>query len=722
MTDKVKNYNLQIDKKFLKFVNNEILKKLNIDEDYFWNGFSKILIDLGQTNKKLISEREIFQKKINDWFKQFQGSKFDLSKYKKFLIEIGYIVEEKDNFKIDTGNVDPEISTICGPQLVVPITNARYALNAVNSRWGSFYDALYGTDVLGKVPESNLYDSERGKKVIKYAKTHLDKISPLKTGSWNDINNIKKIKGKLRFYFNLDKFTTLKFDDQIAGIRINADKIINEIILIKNNLHIRIIINPDDPIGKNDSANISDIILESAISTILDCEDSVATVDAEDKILAYQNWLGLMKGDLESKFSKNGKTIKRSLNNDINIQSLKGEEIKLKGRSLMLIRNVGHLIQTPMILDEHGDEVYEGLVDAVITSLIALFNFSKKENKNSIYDSLYIVKPKMHGPEEVSFACKTFDEIEKLLKIPKNSIKIGIMDEERRTSVNLKECIREAKSRLAFINTGFLDRTGDEIHTSMYAGPFIKKGEMKNSIWINAYEKRNVEIGLECGLQGKAQIGKGMWAMPDLMFNMLKQKILHPKSGANCAWVPSPTAATLHATHYHNTNVFEVQNNIKQNSLRSTLDDLLTLPLLDRRNLSEKEILSEIENNAQGILGYVVRWIDQGIGCSKVPDINNIGLMEDRATCRISSQAITNWLAHGVINKELVLKTFKKMAVVVDTQNKNDTNYIPMAPNFDTLAFKAATELVFQGLNQPSGYTEIILHKKRLEFKSTKIN
>jgi len=722
MTTKLKKYNLQIDQKLLKFINEEILKELNIDEDHFWNGFSTILNDLGKINNKLINKRKIIQLKINDWFKQHKGSKFDLNTYKKFLIEIGYIVEEDENFKIDIENVDPEISTICGPQLVVPITNARYALNAVNSRWGSFYDALYGTDALGTTPKSNVYESERGRKVIKYAKTHLDKITPLSKGSWNDIEKIQKEKDGIKFYFNTNRYTTLNDIEQIAGLKINSSNRITELILIKNNLHIRIIINPEHQIGKNDSANISDIILESAISTILDCEDSVATVDAEDKILAYQNWLGLMKGDLEAKFAKNGKTITRSLNNDIKIQSLKGEEIILKGRSLMLIRNVGHLIQTPMILDQNDDEVYEGLVDAVITSIIALFNFNKKESKNSIYDSLYIVKPKMHGPEEVSFACKTFDEIEKLLKMPKNSIKIGIMDEERRTSVNLKECIREAKSRLAFINTGFLDRTGDEIHTSMHAGPFIKKGEMKKSVWINAYENRNVEIGLECGLQGKAQIGKGMWAMPDLMLNMLEHKVSHPKAGANCAWVPSPTAATLHATHYHNINVFEVQNNIKKNKSKSTLDDLLTLPLLDRKNLSAKEVLAEIENNAQGILGYVVRWIDQGIGCSKVPDINNIGLMEDRATCRISSQAITNWLTHGIINEELVLSTFKKMAVIVDKQNKNDPHYIQMSPNFNTLAFKAAIELVLRGLNQPSGYTEPILYKKRLEFKSTKIN
>jgi len=722
MSHKIKDYNLQIDKIFYNFVNNEILKYLNIETENFWKGFSKLLNNLGKKNKYLLEERKVMQEKIDNWHIKNKGKYFNLEEYKQLLKKINYITEKSENFRIETTNVDPEIAVICGPQLVVPITNARYALNAVNARWGSFYDALYGTDALESLPKSNVYDVKRGKKVIKFAKTHLDKITPLKKGSWNEIHKIIFEKKALRFYFKSNSYTTLKYQHQIAGLIVSTGNKIKELILIKNNLHIRIIINPEHPIGKIDIANISDIILESAISTILDFEDSVATVDAEDKILAYKNLLGLMKGDLETTFIKNGKKTKRSLNTDIKIQSLSGEKIVLKGRSLMLVRNVGLLIQTPMILDENGNEVYEGLVDAVMTTLITLFNFKKKESKNSIYDSLYIVKPKMHGPEEVTFACKTFAEIEDFLNIPINTIKIGIMDEERRTSVNLKECIHAAKSRLAFINTGFLDRTGDEIHTSMHSGPFIKKGDMKNSVWINSYENRNVEIGLDCGLQGKAQIGKGMWAMPDLMCSMLDQKISHPKAGANCAWVPSPAAATLHATHYHNVNVIEVQRNIKKNNFSSTLNSLLTLPLLDRQNLSDKEILSEIENNVQGILGYVVRWIDQGIGCSKVLDINNIGLMEDRATCRISSQAITNWLIHEIVNEELVMNTFKKMAVIVDKQNKNDPNYIPMAPNFDTLAFKAATELVFQGVNQPSGYTEPILHKKRLEFKSTKIN
>ena len=510
---------------------------------------------------------------------------------------------------------------------------------------------------------------------------------------------------------------SLENNDQIIGWRINEESILSELILKKNNLHCRILINPNDSIGKNDIANIADILIESAISTILDCEDSVATVDAEDKILAYKNWLGLVKGDLQTEFKKNNQVVSRTLNEDIKFISNKGSEEILKTRSLMLIRNVGHLMTTPAILTKNNQEIGEGIMDAIITTLIATYDFKKQNNKNSEHNSIYIVKPKMHGPEEVQFTDELFSAVENLLDLPNSTIKIGIMDEERRTSVNLKECIRAAKSRVAFINTGFLDRTGDEIHTGMQAGSFLKKADMKNAPWISSYENRNVKIGLDCGLQGKAQIGKGMWAMPDLMGEMMKQKIGHPKSGANCAWVPSPTAATLHALHYHEVDVKEIQNNILKNQLTGSLDDLLTLPLLKGQNLSENEIMREVENNTQGILGYVVRWVDQGIGCSKVLDINNIGLMEDRATCRISSQALSNWIEHGIVSKDQVTSAFIKMAKVVDEQNANDENYIPMTNNNNSIAFKAAKDLVFEGVNQPSGYTEPILHRRRLEFK-----
>ena len=559
---------------------------------------------------------------------------------------------------------------------------------------------------------------ERGDKVVKFAKSHLDKFAPLQESKWIDVNNIHIKDNKV--VLSNSKIDNIEFvnTEQLLGWKTSEDGELTELILSKNNLRCRIVINKNDVIGKNDIANISDILMESAVSTILDCEDSVATVDADDKILAYQNWLGLIKGSLESNFLKNNKNIKRVLNKDLSFTGIDQKKKILKGRSLMLIRNVGHLMTTPAILNKDDKEIGEGIMDAVITTLIATYDFIKKENKNSAYNSIYIVKPKMHGPEEVKFTDDLFSHIEDLLELPNSTIKIGIMDEERRTSINLKECIRAAQSRVAFINTGFLDRTGDEIHTGMQAGSFMKKNDMKNAPWISSYEKRNVSIGLECGLKGKAQIGKGMWAMPDLMAEMMKQKISHPKSGANCAWVPSPTAATLHALHYHEVDVKNVQEKILSSDSSGTLDDLLTLPLLKGENLSETDITREIENNAQGILGYVVRWIDQGIGCSKVPDINNIGLMEDRATCRISSQALANWIENGMVSKDQVLKAFDKMAKVVDEQNRNDEKYIPMSDNENSIAFKAAKELVFDGINQPSGYTEPILHKRRLEFKS----
>jgi len=718
MNNRINRNNLQINKDFYSFINNNVLKNLSIEENYFWEGFSKIIYELTPINEDLIKKRQYLQNQLNEWHKNNKHKNFNLDNYKIFLKKIGYLLDEGNDFQILTDNVDPEICSISGPQLVVPITNARYALNAVNARWGSLYDALYGTNVIGSLPIKSTYDQERGSKVVEYSKAHLDNIAPLTNHKWQEIVDIRLEDKELRFFTNQKNFTHLKDLKQILGFKFFENGKINELVLLKNKLHCRILIDPNNEIAMSDPANIADIILESAVSTILDCEDSVATVDSEDKILAYKNWLGLMKGDLKAQFTKNSKIINRSLNSDIEIISIDGKKITLKGRSLMLIRNVGHLMKNPTILDKDGNEIYEGIMDAVVTSLISLYDINKKNLKNSLFDSIYIVKPKMHGPEEVEFTCKIFSHVEKLLKLPLNSIKIGIMDEERRTSVNLKECIRKAKHRLAFINTGFLDRTGDEIHTSMQAGSFLRKNDMKNSTWIKSYEDRNVDIGLLCGLSGKAQIGKGMWAMPDLMKEMLEQKIAHPKAGANCAWVPSPTAATLHAIHYHLIDVQSIQNDIKSKGERGKFDDLITLPLLNRKNLSENEIKEEIENNAQGILGYVVRWVDQGIGCSKVPDINNIGLMEDRATCRISSQALVNWLQHGLITKEQVLSALKKMAYVVDRQNSKDTNYIPMSPNFDTIAFEAAKDLIFDGINQPSGYTEPILHKRRLEFKN----
>jgi len=710
--------NIKINDNLYNFINNEVLKDINIEEDKFWNGFSDIVDIYYPKNIYLLKKRKDLQNKINKWHKENKSKNIELEEYKNFLKDIDYIVEEGPNFKITTSNIDEEISTICGPQLVVPITNARFAINAVNARWGSLYDALYGTDAIGEAPKGGAYDKERGDKVVKFAKSHLDKFAPLKQANWIDVNNIE-IKDNKVILGNA-KSGNIEFvhTEQLLGWKKSLDGDLTELILSKNNLRCRIIINKNDVIGKNDAANIADILIESAISTILDCEDSVATVDADDKILAYKNWLGLIKGNLESNFLKNNENIKRVLNKDVSFTGVDQKEKILKGRSLMLIRNVGHLMTTPAILNEDGNEIGEGIMDAIITTLIATHDFSKKDNKNSNYNSIYIVKPKMHGPEEVKFTDELFSEIEKLLDLPNSTIKIGIMDEERRTSINLKECIRAAQSRVAFINTGFLDRTGDEIHTGMQAGSFIKKADMKNAPWITSYEKRNVSIGLECGLKGKAQIGKGMWAMPDLMAEMMKQKINHPKSGANCAWVPSPTAATLHALHYHDVDVKEVQEKIISSASSSTLSDLLTLPLLKGENLSDIDIAREIENNAQGILGYVVRWIDQGIGCSKVPDINNIGLMEDRATCRISSQALANWIEHGIVSKDQVLKAFDKMAKVVDKQNAGDEKYITMSGNKNSIAFKAAKELVFDGINQPSGYTEPILHKRRLEFKS----
>ena len=718
MVNRVYKNGLSVDSKLVDFMELEAIPGTGVNNEIFWKGFAKIIEELGPKNSNLLNKREELQSKIDNWHIAHRGKSHDAEAYKFFLTEIGYIVKDTGKFKIDTANVDPEIANVCGSQLVVPIMNARYALNAANARWGSLYDAFYGTDAMGDLPPPGSYSSERGDKVITHAKAHLDEVVPLNGNNWSEINNIALSNGQLVLSTETG-VTQLKNNDQYIGFR-EKDDSISEIIFIKNGLHIRILIDPDHIIGKVDIANISDIVLESALTTIMDCEDSVAAVDGEDKVLAYRNWLGLMKGDLSEEFEKGGNIVKRTLNEDIDYTSVTGEKRLLKSRSLMLNRNVGHLMTNPAVLDSQGSEVGEGLIDAMCITLIAMHDLSKSSGiRNSIKGSVYIVKPKMHGPEEVAFTEEIFSYVEKILALPTNTVKLGIMDEERRTSANLKECIKAAKSRVAFINTGFLDRTGDEIHTSMEAGPFLRKGDMKSTEWIKSYEERNVDIGLECGLQGRAQIGKGMWAMPDLMKDMLEQKIAHPKAGANCAWVPSPTAATIHAMHYHMIDVFSVQNEISKAGPRGTLEDLLKIPVADGHNWSNDDITQEIENNAQGILGYVVRWVDQGVGCSKVPDIHDVGLMEDRATCRISSQALSNWLHHDIVTEGQLMQAMKKMASVVDGQNIDDKNYIPMSPTFDTIAFKAACDLVFEGRVQPSGYTEPVLHKRRIELKQT---
>ena len=717
MSERIEKYGLNIDAKLVNFIESEAIPGTGVDVQKFWQGFAEIIEKLGPINKSLLEKREDIQSKIDQWHITHRGQEVDVEKYKSFLLDIDYLVPEGEDFKIDTSNVDLEIAKLCGPQLVVPIMNARYALNAANARWGSLYDAFYGTDAMGDLPPEGSYSNERGDKVISNAKAHLDKVVPLNLCKWHEISKISILEGQLLLSANGQEVALINKNQFVGHIQNNNS--LNEIIFVQNGLHVRIIINPDHVIGKIDRANISDIILEAALTTIMDCEDSVAAVDGEDKVLAYKNWLGLMKGDLTEDIEKAGKNITRRLNSDIEYINTEGTKAILKGRSLMLNRNVGHLMTNPSVLDSSGNEVGEGLIDAMCTIMIAMHDLSKSSGiRNSLKGSVYIVKPKMHGPEEVAFTDEIFSSVENILGLPSNTVKIGIMDEERRTSANLKECIRSAKSRVAFINTGFLDRTGDEIHTSMEAGPFLRKGDMKSTEWIKSYEERNVDIGLNCGLQGRAQIGKGMWAMPDLMKDMLEQKIGHPKAGANCAWVPSPTAATLHAMHYHMVDVFDVQNEIIEGGSRGTLDELLKIPVADGHNWSQEDIEQEIENNAQGILGYVVRWVDQGVGCSKVPDIHDIGLMEDRATCRISSQALSNWLHHKIVSEEQVMVSMKKMAAVVDDQNKNDGNYISMSPTFDTIAFKAACDLVFKGRVQPSGYTEPVLHSRRIELKN----
>ena len=711
---KVSVNNLQISEELLKFVNDEAIPGTDLDINKFWKGFDDAVHNLTPINKKLLKKRDDIQKKIDEWHLQKKGSNFNKDEYFNFLKSIGYIAEDQGDLKIETANVDKEISSIAGPQLVVPVDNARYALNAANARWGSLYDAVYGTDVIpGEI--GKVYSEERGKKVINYVREFLDEIFPINEGSWKEVTKITISGSELKFLIK-DKNESLKNKKHFVGF-VGEKQNPTSVLLKNNNLHIDIIIDPNSSAGKSDKANISNVIVESAISTIVDNEDSVAAVDSKDKVKCYRNWLGLMKGNLEAEVKKNGKKFVRKLSSDRIYTGPDGSKVVLHGRALLLNRNVGHLMTNPSITLKDGSEIPEGIMDAFISTLCAIHDFKNK--KNSRTGSMYIVKPKMHGPDEVSFTNDIFETVEKVLGLKKYSIKVGIMDEERRTTVNLKECIRKVKNRVVFINTGFLDRTGDEMHTSFEAGPMIFKGEMKKSTWLNTYENWNVDTGLACGFSGKAQIGKGMWAMPDKMGDMMKQKIGHPKSGANCAWVPSPTAATLHSTHYHKIDVFKKQSEIESRE-KAKLENILEIPKADRPNWSVEDINKELENNAQGILGYVVRWIDQGVGCSKVLDIKNVGLMEDRATLRISSQHMANWLHHNICTKDQVMKVLKKMAEIVDKQNSKDKNYQPMSPNFEkSIAFAAACDLVFKGREQPSGYTEPLLHQRRLEKKSS---
>ncbi|MEJ6402593.1 malate synthase G [Yoonia sp. 2307UL14-13] len=711
MTDRVDKHGLQVATELAKFIETEALPGTSIDTETFWSGFAAIVAEMTPRNRDLLQKREDLQAVIDDWHIKHRDGVHDRDAYESFLRGIGYLVEERDDFEIETKNVDPEIAHVPGPQLVVPITNARFALNAANARWGSLYDAFYGTDAMGVRPPKGSYDKGHGARVVARARVFLDEAFPIDGASHADVRRYHVRDGVL-----LIDDHRLRDPAKFVGYRGNP-KAPDAVLLVNNGLHVELIFDRAHPIGSRDQALLADVRLESAVTAIMDCEDSVACVDAEDKVLAYRNWLGLMKGDLEAAFSKGGKHTIRRLNDDLAYTAPDGGTQTLKGRALLWVRNVGHLMTNPAILDGDGNEVFEGIMDAMFTVLIAMHDL-QRDGGNSAHGSIYVVKPKMHGPEEVAFTDDIFAKVEDVLDLPRYTIKIGIMDEERRTTVNLKECVRAARHRVAFINTGFLDRTGDEIHTSMEAGPFSRKDFIKRKQWIGAYEDQNVDIGLACGFSGKAQIGKGMWAMPDMMAAMLEQKIGHPQSGANCAWVPSPTAATLHALHYHKVDVMAVQDKLRKAGRRAYVSSILDIPLAQYQRWNEAQKIREVENNAQGILGYVVRWIDQGVGCSKVPDINDVGLMEDRATCRISSQALANWLHHEVVSETEVMDAMHKMAAVVDQQNADDPAYKPMAPNFDGIAFQAACDLVFKGRVQPSGYTEPVLHQRRLELKA----